>query len=134
MSDYSYGEILRMQEEAKQRVMDMKKRSRSFADSFSSSASVNAVPDKPQAVSMPVEYDRPFVKRKPLQRAEPEKICVKEENKAQKKEGLSSALKKVFGELGGDEAERMFILSLCLLLASENCDDELILALMYLLA
>lgn len=133
MNDYSYGEILRMQEEAKQRVMDMKKRSRSFADSFSSSAPGNAVPDKPKAVSLPVEYDRPFVKRRTSQCAEREKTGVKEENKAQKKEGLPSALKKVFGELGDDGAERMFILSLCLLLVSENCDDELILSLMYLL-
>ena len=34
MSDYSYKDLMRMQDEAKQRVIEMQKRSKYVADSF----------------------------------------------------------------------------------------------------
>ena len=125
MSDYSYPDLARMQEEAKRRVMDMRRRSRLFADSVSGraeEADPGALPVQPKAISLPVEYDRPVPKRQPA-----------DKKPAQKKDGLSTALGNVFGKLSREETEKMFILSLCLLLSNENCDDELLLSLMYLL-
>lgn len=132
MSDYSYADIMRMQEEAKQRVIDMKKRSRKFADDFSADrkndadkkTSADIIPEKVKAISYPVEYDLPTGKNG---------YGINSNITAQKKNGISAALNKVFGNLTEEETERMFIMSLCLLLSNETGDDELILSLMYLL-
>ena len=47
--------------------------------------------------------------------------------------GLTAALRNVFGDLSGEEAEKMFLLALCLLLHQENGDEGLLMAMMYLL-
>ena len=46
---------------------------------------------------------------------------------------LPAALRHVFGEMDREEAEKMFLLSLFLLLSQENGDEGLLLSLMYLL-
>ena len=46
---------------------------------------------------------------------------------------LPAALRGIFGNLGEEETEKMFILALCLLLSQENGDEGLLLSLLYLL-
>ena len=48
-------------------------------------------------------------------------------------EASGSAGTRVFPGMSREEAERMFIMSLCLLLGNEQADESLILGLMYLL-
>ena len=133
MNDYSYADMMRMQEEAKQRVLDMKKRAREYADTFSYERAAenekepkpDIIPEKAKAISYPVEFDRPVKSNNDY--------CRNNIISAQKKCGISTALNKVFGNLSEEETERMFIMALCLLLSNESGDDELVLSLMYLL-
>lgn len=130
MSNYSYDDMLRMQSEAKKRVMEMQKRSRDAAVSFNSasqqdkskSASFSEeLPRVPKAISFPAELHRDSQSRKTGN------------TEGRGLSGLRSALDSVFGNLSPDDYEKMFILSLCLLLAKERGDDSLIFSLMYLL-
>lgn len=130
MNEYSYADIMRMQEEAKQRVLEMKKRSRSYVENSteekkgsSAKDAGSGIPERPRTISYPVEYDLPKNSR----------AVDNGKKSAQKERGLSAALDNIFGNMSGEETERMFILSLCLLLVNENCDDELIMSLMYIL-
>lgn len=131
MSDYSYQDVMRMQLEAKKRVLEMQKRSRYAAERFngqkSESESENRereeeaeLPRIPKTISYPTEL-----------------------SSARKKQGsrrvngaginIRKVISDVFGNMTDDEYEKMFLLSLCVLLAKEQSDDSLILALMYLL-
>ena len=64
MNDYSYNDILRMQDEAKKRVLEMQKRSRAAADNFNNGSRINAqvhptekeeLPRVPRAISYPAQ-------------------------------------------------------------------------------
>ena len=131
MNDYTYQDMMRMQNEAKQRVLEMQKRSRSAADSFNgvNKGSVQEkelaeeLPRVPKKVSYPAE----------LRKGAGYGVQQKKTNPGQKLD-IRNALKSVFGDLSGDDYEKMFILSLCLLLTKEGADESLIMALMYLLA
>lgn len=125
MNDYSYTDLLKMQEEAKRRVLDMQKRSKDYAESFASenkdgtsAETADENRDKPRSVSLPVGL-------RGNAEAAPEKKPAQT--------GKRSAPWNIFGKLSRDEKEKLFILSLCLLLTNEGCEDELLLALMYIL-
>lgn len=129
MDDYSYDDIMRMQEEAKARVLEMRRRSRFAAENFTlpggkRCAENEAPPGTAKAISYPVELPQGRTGEKQT----PELM-----KKAQRKNGISTALCNVFGELSGEETENMFLLALCLLLKEENGDEGLLMALMYLL-
>lgn len=148
MNEWSSEEMRRLQDEAKKRVLEMKARSRFAAEDMNKTVGETSsfpdprfvkAPDVPRAIKMPVELPerkRTFVKE------QDEKI--KQEaasghsdttEKTERKESAPSALiKNIFGNLSDDDLERMFVLSLCLLLSYEHTDDEIILALMYILS
>ncbi len=131
MSDYSYQDMMRMQSEAKKRVLEMQKRSRDAAENFNGKRSVQEKKEE----SMPEELPR-------IPRAISYPAGL--QNQQRHKEGrqkpafrnpadIRGMLASVFSELDEDDYEKMFILSLCLLLTREGTDDSLVLALMYLL-
>lgn len=133
MSDYSYNDMLKMQSEAKKRVLEMQKRSKDVVQNFSCnrkeqnkqecSVREEELPRVPKAISFPADLH-----------ANSQAI---KNNKSKPVQGrgfdIRGALESVFGNLSRDDYEKMFILSLCLLLAKENNDDSLIFSLMYLL-
>lgn len=131
MSDYTYQDMMRMQSEAKQRVLEMQKRSRSAAESFNG-AQKNSdrqkeeiqeeLPRVPKKISFPAELN-------PGQQG----YRVGGKGSSGQVTDIRSSLKAVFGNLSGDDYEKMFILSLCLLLTTDGADESLIMALMYLL-
>lgn len=135
MSDYSYTDMVKMQNEAKQRVLEMQKRSRDVLKSYNGEHatvkerkhekpySEEELPRVPKTISFPAEL--------------PTNSRQQPNNRGHSANGrgldLRAALNSVFGNLSEDEYEKMFILSLCLLLAEEHGDDSLIFSLMYLL-
>ncbi len=129
MNDWSSSDMIKMQDEAKKRVMEMKDRSRFAAEDMNRSIAGQTdegLYDKVKAIKMPVEL--PEKKRKEKAGiTKPEQLP--EKINADKKQ----MIKNVFGDLSEDELEKMFILSLCLLLSYEQCDEEIMLALMYIL-
>lgn len=166
MSDYTYQDILRMQEEAKARVMEMRRRSRYVAEDFSPPAPPpEALPEPPRqgppdharAIRMPVDLPRETPRTKEAdgggEVAQPGEASPRREGEgppprggtpsrdavpaaksaARGSFGLPAALRGWFGSLGEEEAEKMLILALCLLLSQENGDEGLLLSLLYLL-
>ena len=145
MSDWSAEEIRQLQSEAKKRVMAMRERSRFAAEDMNRGidppADKSFVPDaSPRVIRMPVEYD-----------ARPPKECggAHEERKTVPPSGETAEEKKQetvpsadggagaassTRSMSGDELERLFLLSLCLLLGSERADHETLLALMYIMS
>lgn len=135
MSDYTYNDMMKMQNEAKQRVLEMQKRSRDVLRSYNAdnlnskerkaepTVTEEELPRVPKTISYPAEL--PSNTRNMPQR----KNMVSKSGKFD----LKNALDSVFGKLTGEEYEKMFILALCLLLSKENGDDSLIFSLMYLL-
>ena len=157
MNEYTYQDLLRMQEEAKARVMEMRRRSCFLTEEFdrqepsaqpreTEKRCFESSPEKcVKSIRMPLELPC----EKPSQaaadgsaafggRRDPTVPSGKNDdaglkNAARGNTGLSAALRSIFGSLGEEETEKMFILSLCLLLSQENGDEGLLLALMYLL-
>lgn len=132
MNDYTYQDMMRMQSEAKQRVLEMQKRSRNAADSFNGTQK-NYVPPKEEP-----QEELPRVPKKisypaGLHTGHPNQTAQKKVHAGQGID-IRNSLKAVFGNLSGDDYEKMFILSLCLLLTKDGADESLIMALMYLLA
>lgn len=129
MNDYTYNDMMRMQDEAKRRVLEMQKRSRNITDSFNNSKRENEgkseeeLPRVPRAVSLPAGLH-----------GNDNKEGKGHSHGKNNKTDLRNTLYSVFGSLSDDDYEKMFILSLCLLLSKENKDDSLILALMYILS
>ena len=183
MNEYSYQDLLRMQEEAKARVMEMRRRSRFVAEDFSGRERTNAesgerraengpemrttnrggedspqgdAPERAHVIRMPVELPEhrragsseasapkeenvvppaapePATKPAPGPAAGPGASAGEKQNAA-RGNPLPAALRHVFGEMDREETEKMFLLSLFLLLSQENGDEGLLLSLMYLL-
>lgn len=150
MNEWSSEEMRRLQDEAKQRVLEMRSRSKFAAEEMNRSIGENPsaadarfikAPEVPRAIKMPVELPerkRPDAKTVPPE--EPNETFrshsdAKGSTKKERKESAPSALiKNIFGDLSDDDLERMFVLSLCLLLSYERTDDEILLALMYILS
>ena len=227
MSDYSYQDVLRMQEEAKARVMEMRRRSRFLAEDFAgrearaesgerraeqnaecgvrnAELSHGAEPggssefgvrnselshrgeprcyeppaDRARAIRMPVEWPegretssefgvrnselRQGTEEQTMDRGREGPRAERGERRAEMRQGteaavdsaalsrsvagmparrdaarentgLSAVLRNVFGNMGEEETEKMFLLALCLLLDQENGDEGLMMAMMYLL-
>ena len=132
MSDYTYQDMMRMQSEAKQRVLEMQKRSKSAAESFNGRHKT----EKPEA--QPPSEELPRVPKAISYPADLKSSQLQSRGGRVNRERLASfdlrgALQSVFGNLNEDDYEKMLIMSLCLLLSKENKDDSLIFALMYLL-
>lgn len=112
MRDYSYEDMLKMQQEAAMRVREMKKRAAITVEEEPAGKTVRPIPDEVRRISYPVE------------------IPVREhdaDNQEQKKEhnGILSFL--------ADDKDALLVLSLAVILTQENTDYLTTLSLIYLL-
>ena len=124
MSDYTYAEIMKMQDEAVRRVEEMQKRAQAAVGNGvikENSQKRRAEKSEPKRVPMPEGW----------------LDSLKEYNKAISKSGaffgdIGEKLGKDFGSLNID-GDAALILSLVLLLSEEGCDEALLLSLLYIL-
>ena len=132
MNDYTYQDMMRMQSEAKKRVLEMHKRSKDIADNFNGTKSPvpareretdEQLPRVPKTIKYPAELHSQV--RRNVNTGHSSLLNVKD---------IRNALYSVFGRLTDEDYEKMFILSLCLLLTKDGADDSLIMSLMYLLS
>lgn len=123
MKDYTYQDMLKMQEEAAQRVREMKKRAAIAVENDNNdemrakSESTKQLPDEVHHISYPVEL--------PVKK---EKASAEDEHEDRKDDGVSGGLMKLF--LSDKDAALIFTL---LAVMSQNGDNLISLALLYLL-
>lgn len=160
MKEYNYKDVLSMQEQAKQRVMEMQKRSKFAVDEMNreihpnethvnqsdrqkSSVREVGVPQQPKNIHYPVNLNGTKEKSANTSFSSHGKKNAVTENKSnhsaytkqsQRRSDLPESLRKIFGNLSKEDSEKMLILALCLLLTSEQADDSLIMAMLYLLS
>lgn len=134
MADYTYNEMMKMQNDAIRRVEEMQKRARQtvgLQDRKEKEASLPEITrDEPRRVSMPKDYleNLKGYAANSSHKAE-ENEPPKEKNKPPKKELKNES---PFGDLNMDE-DKALLLSLILLLSEEGADEMLIMALIYML-
>lgn len=154
MADYTYAELMKMQNDAIKRVEDMQKRARKTAgfteenDGASGiknevkNSSVTLQKDEPKRVRMPddylqnlKEYAKSISDKNSNNEENNEKRNISEEQNRKTPSAKSSTdgMKSVLGDVKIDE-DKALILSLILLLSEENADETLILALLYMLS
>ncbi len=132
MSGYNYNDMLKMQSEAKKRVLEMQKRSKYAAEDFNSKKRQ----EKTQEELQVREEELPRVPKSiSLPAGLPTQNIRQSSNKSRRRErgDIRELLKNVFGNISEDDGEKMLILALCLLFTMEKGDDSLVFALMYLL-
>ena len=130
MSDYTYQDMMRMQSDARRRVFEMQKRSKDAVESFNSEKKhavqkTEAVSDEPPRAPRAISFPAELPSSGKRNTASHSRIHISD---------IRGVLGSVFGRLTDDDYEKMFILSLCLLLTKDGADDSLILSLMYLLS
>ncbi|MBR3975173.1 MAG: hypothetical protein IKJ88_04865 [Clostridia bacterium] len=156
MKEYTYRDLAAMQEEAKQRVMEMQKRSKYAVEDMNriferrtenentyeatenrSLFSQRSVPvaQQPRNIQYPTgivnsdsEKQKSVCERKAVDKT------TDDVKKAQEKNNVTTRFFNVFGKLSREESEKMLILALCLLLSNEQADENLIMSLLYLIA
>lgn len=121
MADYSYAQISQMQREAEQRVREMRQRAKYAAENAARQMEVDEQTEENN------EKQTCCPKRQ-ASAEQPRKCCQKSEN-------ASDIISKLFSGKGiqADDADKALILSVCFLLYAEQADEELILAMLYLL-
>lgn len=140
MADYTYAEIMKMQNDAIKRVEDMQKKARKtvgLENEATEKPQSNIPVQKPERVPMPNDY---LEKLKDYATNSSHKEEEKEQNtNTQKhhtpeknfvKQGASN--NGVFGDFNMDE-DKALLLSLIMLLSEEKGDELLIMALIYML-
>ncbi len=129
MAQYSYADIMKMQNDAARRVEEMQKRARSVSGLDEAPAekphesSTTPVKAQPKRIPMPDDY---LQKLKDYAGGSAPRGENTEPVKTDKRQGMLH-----LPEIDDDKA---LILSLVLLLAEENADETLLLALLYMLA
>ncbi len=147
MAEYSYNDIMKMQNDAIKRVNEMQKRAKTVVEEINEEKTQAREIQTPQnsqnikRVKMPDDYLdelKSFAstssyfegnKSEPIKR---EYVKEKEENRPPLKP-QNDMLKNILGDLNMD-SDKALILSLILLLTEEKADEMLILALLYILS
>lgn len=145
MAEYTYNELMKMQNEAIKRVEDMQKRARQSAGlteekheekdkTYVKTHKVSK--DEPRRVYMPNDYLEKLKDYATSSRTEGDSEKWKESNMKNEKStassGFSDSFKKILGDISSD-SDKALILSLILLLSEEGADEMLIMALLYIL-
>ena len=137
MAEYTYNEMMKMQNDAIRRVEEMQKRARKTVGldentKKESEHTAESVRDEPRRVSMPKDY------LENLKHYAANSSHTDEETEVQKDEQKNIPPKKVFvnetpfGDLDIDE-DKALLLALILLLSEEGADELLVMALIYML-
>lgn len=148
MADYSYQDLMKMQNDAIRRAEDMQRRARQSAGlergKQENQQNPTAKKEEPRRVPMPNDYLenlKNYGSNSSKNESEPRE---KEENKSQQKNEYKNnnqpklqntfedKMKSVFGDLNID-SDKALLLSLILLLSEEKADELLIMALIYML-
>lgn len=152
MADYSYQELMKMQNDAIRRAEEMQRRARQNAglerEKQGNQQNITAKKEEPRRVPMPNDYldnlknygSTSSNKNDNEQRKKEENK--KESGKEYKKEqsnnlpnfhnNFEDKIKSLFGDLNID-SDKALLLSLILLLSEEKADELLIMALIYML-
>lgn len=117
MADYTYNELMKMQNDAIKRVEDMQKKARCTAGLDSSEKKAETPVEKPKHIPMPQNYLKTNKEAAP----QPESG-----------NGLNDNIKNIIKDINVD-SDTALLLSLLLLLTEENADETLIMALLYIL-
>lgn len=130
MSDNKYCDMLTMQNEAKKRVMEMRKRSKFAAENFNASQNPKKESEKNEDLprfAKAISYPTEITQNTGLYKTDK---CSASGGKGD----IRQFMRNIFGNIVSGDSEKLLIMSLCLLLAEEeNTDDSLVVALMYLL-
>ena len=150
MADYSYQDLMKMQNDAIRRAEDMQRRARQSAGlekgRQENQQNTTAKKEEPRRVQMPNDYlenlknygsnsskndsePREEEEKKKEQKQEQEH---KNKNKPKFQNSFEDKMKSVFGDLNID-SDKALLLSLILLLSEEKADELLIMALIYML-
>lgn len=132
MSDYTYAEIMKMQNEAVRRVEEMQKRAQAAVGSGKNEENKEKAPEKaePKRVPMPPGWLDSL--KEYAEKENGDQRVQKEPLKSGAFDGLSQRLGRAIGALNID-SDAALILSLVLLLSEEGCDEALLLSLLYIL-
>ena len=148
MADYSYQDLMKMQNDAIRRAEDMQRRARQSAGlergKGENQQNQAAKKEEPRRVTMPNDYLEKL-KNHGSNSSKNESEPIEEgENKSQQKQERKSnnqpkfqnsfedKMKSVFGDLNID-SDKALLLSLILLLSEEKADELLVMALIYML-
>ena len=148
MADFSYQDLMKMQNDAIRRAEDMQRRARQSAGlergKGENQQNQAAKKEEPRRVPMPNDYLE-NLKNYGSNSSKNESEPIEEgENKSQQKQERKSnnqpkfqnsfedKMKSVFGDLNID-SDKALLLSLILLLSEEKADELLIMALIYML-
>lgn len=152
MADYSYQDLMKMQNDAIRRAEDMQRRARQSAglerERQEKQPNPTAKKEEPRRVPMPNDYLenlKNYGSNSSKNESEPrEKEENKKENRREYKtehqsnnhpnfqNSFEDKIKSIFGDLNID-SDKALLLSLILLLSEEKADELLIMALIYML-
>ncbi len=151
MADYSYQDLMKMQNDAIRRAEDMQRRARQSAGlekEKQKNKEVNKEKEEPRRVPMPNDYLENLKKYGSNSSKNEIEQSGKEENKKESRKeykneqknsnqpkfqsSFEDKIKSVFGDLNID-SDKALLLSLILLLSEEKADELLIMALIYML-
>ncbi len=141
MADYTYNEMMKMQNDAIRRVEEMQKRARKTVGLDEKDKKEIEPPpeisrDEPRRVSMPKDYLE-NLKQFAANSSHKEEVTTKEQNsETQKQETkppkINQGKETSFGDFNMDD-DKALLLALILLLSEEGADELLIMALIYML-
>ncbi len=124
MADYTYQELMRMQNDAIRRAEDMQARARKTAgfddEHKEQPKATNSAPQEPKRIPMPEGYLGKEGKKDMPQ------------NQNYQQTDFTEKLKTGFGDINID-SDKALLLSLIMLLSEEKADELLIMALIYML-
>ncbi len=121
MADYTYHELMKMQNDAVRRAEEMQQRARKTAGlDEASKETAPFKPQEPRHIKMPEGY------------LSGKKESAKQENSTNNAENIFDKLKNSFGDINID-SDKALLLSLVMLFSEEKADELLIMALLYML-
>ena len=134
MADYTYNEMMKMQNDAIKRVEEMQKRARQTVGLNEKETNIaevhNEIPrQEPRRVSMPKDYLE-NLKSFAANSSHTDEAPVK--RMKEKSQKADPTVESAFGDLKLDE-DKALLLALILLLSEEGADELLIMALIYML-
>ena len=148
MADYSYQDLMKMQNDAIRRAEDMQRRARQSAGlergNGENQQNQTAKKEEPRRVPMPNDYlenlknygsnssKNESEPREEEEKKKEQKQEHKNNNQPKFQNSFEDKMKSVFGDLNID-SDKALLLSLILLLSEEKADELLIMALIYML-
>ncbi len=129
MADYTYGELMKMQNDAIRRVEDMQKRARQSAGIDKKEEPAPNPPDSVKRIPQPSGY---LSNSQGENRKFADNNSYNQKHSPQHSTDIIERIKNGIGELNID-SDKALLLSLIMLLSEEKADELLIMALIYML-